>query len=56
MPYYTGRVSTVVTRATNGQRVQFPAMYLRKFMTNSGVKGHFCLETDNNKFISLEKI
>ncbi len=56
MPYYTGQLSTVVTRATNGQNIQFPAMHLRKFMTNTGIKGAFCLETDNNKFISLKKI
>ncbi|REL35781.1 DUF2835 domain-containing protein [Thalassotalea euphylliae] len=56
MPYYRGQASTVVAFATNGQRIQFPAMHLRKFMTPSGVYGMFCLETENNKFVSLTKV
>ena len=56
MPYYQGKASTVSTFASNGQRIQFPAMHLRKFMTTSGISGQFCLETENNKFISLTKI
>ena len=56
MPYYQGKAQTVVTTATNGQRIQFPAMHMRKFLTKSGIKGSFCLETQNNKFISLTKL
>ncbi|MFD2166572.1 DUF2835 domain-containing protein [Thalassotalea euphylliae] len=56
LPYYRGQYSSIVTTASNGQRVQFPAMHMRKFMTAGGVKGTFCLETANNKFISLTKL
>jgi hypothetical protein len=30
-------------------------MHLRSHLTNSGVFGYFCLETKNNKFLSLTK-
>lgn len=56
MPYYRGEISTIVTVATNGQRIQFPAMHMRKFLTRTGISGRFCLETENNKFISLTQI
>jgi len=39
-----------------GQRVEFPAMHLRNYLTSGGVTGYFCLETRDNKFLSLEKI
>lgn len=56
MPYYRGQLSTIITQTINGQTVQFPAMHMRKFLTNQGIKGQFCLETKNNKFISLTKL
>lgn len=55
-PYYQGHIQAIVVTATNGQRVQFPAMHLRKFLVSSGIRGTFCLETENNKFSSLTKI
>ena len=55
-PYYQGKVSAVVVRTDRGIKVQFPAMHLRKYLTASGVSGRFCLETANNKFISITQI
>ena len=56
LPYYQGKVQSVVVTCTTGERVQFPAMHMRKFVTSGGISGYFCLETQNNKFLSLSKI
>jgi len=56
LPYYQGQVSGIVVTSTQGVRVQFPAMHLRKFVTPSGIHGYFRLETKNNKFFSLTKL
>ena len=56
LPYYQGTIKDVVVRATDGTRVQFPAMHLRKHLTSVGIQGYFCLETQQNKFLSLIKI
>lgn len=56
LPYYQGRIKDIVVTTTLGKRVQFPAMHLRSYLTSSGVGGHFCLQTENNKFVSLKKI
>ncbi|RHW77374.1 DUF2835 family protein [Colwellia sp. RSH04] len=56
MPYYEGKASSIVVLSDQGERVQFPAMHLRKFLASNGVYGRFCLETQNNKFLSLKKI
>lgn len=56
LPYYHGNILAVVVHTEQGVRVQFPAMHLRKHLTATGVKGRFCLETVNNKFISLSRV
>lgn len=56
MPYYQGKALSIVVRAECGLKVQFPAMHIRKYVTLAGVQGRFCLETVNNKFISLTKV
>ena len=55
LPYYQGKVQNMVVTTTSGQNVQFPVMHIRKYLISSGVNGYFCLETKNNKFISLTK-
>lgn len=56
LPYYQGKVQNVQVVTIDGLKVQFPAMHLRKYLTANGVQGYFCLETKNNKFISLKKL
>ncbi|MGV2873522.1 DUF2835 domain-containing protein [Colwellia sp. E150_009] len=56
LPYYRGEILSIVVTTNLGTRVKFPAMHLRKHLTNGGIYGHFCLETQNNKFLSLIKI
>lgn len=56
LPYYQGRAQSLIATTTQGVRVQFPAMHLRKHLTSSGIRGYFCLETLNSKFLSLTKI
>jgi hypothetical protein len=56
LPYYEGRAAAISVRTTQGMSVQFPVMHLREFILPSGVRGYFCLKTENNKFVSLERI
>lgn len=55
LPYYQGKVQAIMVTTTLGTKVQFPAMHLRKYLTSVGVSGFFCLETQDNKFLSLKK-
>ena len=55
-PYYEGKAQHMVATTTEGLRVQFPAMHMRKYLLSSGINGLFCMETKNNKFLSLTKI
>jgi len=56
LPYYQGKIQAMVVTCSQGVRVQFPAMHMRKYLTSAGIKGFFCLETKNNKFKSLTKL
>ncbi len=55
-PYYRGEILSIAVTTNLGTKVQFPAMHLRNHLTNSGIYGQFCLETQNNKFLSLKKL
>ena len=56
LPYYQGRIQSIVVMSDQGVKVEFPAMHLRKHLKGTGIKGLFCLQTLNNKFLSLDKI
>ena len=56
LPYYQGTIQNVVVTTTQGVKVQFPAMHLRKYLTVNGIQGDFCLQTQQNKFLSLSKL
>lgn len=56
LPYYQGQLQTIVVTTTQGKRIQFPAMHLRNHLSSAGVSGYFCMETANNKFLSLKKL
>lgn len=56
LPYYRGEVTSIVVTTNLGTTVKFPAMHLRQHLTSRGIYGHFCLETQNNKFLSLNKL
>jgi len=56
LPYYEGQVHAIVVRTTDGIRIQFPASHIRKYVTSTGIRGYFCMNTENNKFLSITKI
>ncbi|HTI99595.1 MAG TPA: DUF2835 domain-containing protein [Dongiaceae bacterium] len=57
LDYYRGTVRQVLVRATNGQKVQFPAALLQKFVLADGIHGSFVLTTDaEHKVISLQRL
>lgn len=45
--YYRGAVKQVIAKSTTGTTIQFPASLLTKFVTSSGVQGHFVLTCDD---------
>ncbi|MFT6590168.1 MAG: hypothetical protein ACI9I0_001641 [Rhodoferax sp.] len=45
--YYRGSVRQVIVRSSTGATIQFPASLLTKFVTPSGVHGHFLLTCDD---------
>lgn len=55
--YYEGVARQVFVRASDGRRVQFPAQWLRRFVTLDGVSGLFemCFG-DDRKLINLRRI
>jgi hypothetical protein len=56
LPYYQGKIQSVIVVSTQGQRIQFPAAHIRKYVMPYGISGYFCMNTENTKFLSLEKI
>ncbi len=57
LDYYRGIARSVIVPTTNGERLQFPANLLLKFVTNQGVEGRFVLICDaNNKCVELQRI
>ncbi len=56
LPYYEGKIKTIIVTTNQGVKVEFPAMNIRKYLTSSGIQGYFCLETKQNKFLSLVKL
>lgn len=55
--YYEGFYKSIQVIAQTGQRIQFPAEHIRKFVTTAGISGLFELKLElNNKFKSLEKV
>jgi uncharacterized protein DUF2835 len=55
--YYQGSANSVVVRAENGQRLQFPAEHIRPFIDQNGVQGTFSISYDNdNKLIGIKRL
>ncbi|MGF1909624.1 DUF2835 domain-containing protein [Vibrio kasasachensis] len=55
LSHYNGVASNIMVVTDNGLRLQLPATRFRPFLTQIGLKGRFCLITDqNNKFVKLE--
>jgi hypothetical protein len=55
--YYRGTVRHVLARSTAGERVQFPASLLQRFISKDGIHGAFSLTcSDDCKAPTLEKL
>ena len=54
---YQGIAKTVVTIADDGRRIVFPAGNIQRYLTKTGIQGHFEMElTAQNKFIGIKKL
>jgi len=57
LQYYQGTANAVQVVTETGQKVQFPAIRLRPFLTHTGIHGRFHLTIDNNnRFIDLQRL
>ncbi len=57
LQHYSGAASSVVVMTENGLKLQLPAVRLRPFLTQMGVKGRFQVAVDeNNKLTTLTKL
>lgn len=55
--HYEGVARQVVVRASDGRRVQFPAQWLRRFVTMDGVHGLFEMRFgDDRKLIDFRRV
>jgi hypothetical protein len=48
LQYYRGNVNKVVAQCTDGTSIQFPALLLKPFVTNGGIRGNFVLTCDES--------
>ncbi|MCF1184368.1 DUF2835 domain-containing protein [Marichromatium gracile] len=54
--YYSGAAARVLVKAHDGRTLSLPAVNLRRFVTNAGIRGAFCLTVDDaQRFVSLER-
>jgi uncharacterized protein YqjF (DUF2071 family) len=57
LEYYRGQAFRVQTMSIDGRSVEFPAVLLRQFVTEEGVKGIFEINFDeDNKLVSMRRI
>ncbi len=55
--FYKGYAQSVLVRANDGRKIQFPAEILKPYLTREGINGHFIIHFDDrNKYQSLQKI
>lgn len=53
---YRGEALHVLALDTQGRRVQFPALSLRKFVTTEGVRGTFLIRVDaDNRLVDIQR-
>ncbi len=55
--YYRGTVRYVVAEAADGRTVQLPIKVLHKYISKTGIQGHFLVTTDENyKFKRIDSV
>jgi hypothetical protein len=55
--WYQGAARTVLAKARDGRKVQFPAQSLQPYITHAGVQGSFAIYfDDNNRLLGVEKL
>jgi len=54
---YQGITKSITVVAEDGRSINFPAVNIQRFLTQSGIQGRFEMElTDRNKFVALRKL
>ncbi len=55
--YYRGLARQVLVRSHDGRRIQFPARFLRPFVSHQGIRGEFRLLLDEaNRLLDLQRL
>ncbi|NEV61780.1 DUF2835 domain-containing protein [Thiorhodococcus minor] len=56
LKYYRGAAGRVIVRASDGRTLSIPAANLRRFVTQEGIRGQFCLTVDqDHKLVSIDR-
>ena len=54
---YQGHAKSIITTATDGRKVEFPAEVVKPYLTRNGILGFFeIVFTQRNKFQSIKKL
>lgn len=54
---YQGSAKTISVLADDGRRIQFPAGNIQRYLTKTGIQGHFEMElTPQNKFVAITRL
>jgi len=57
LEYYKGRGRCVWVQGKDGRSLQFPAAALQRFVTHTGVRGHFTVSyDDDNRLTDIRKV
>ena len=57
LAFYQGQAESVVAKTEDGRNLQFPAGNIQRFLTTTGVQGHFEMTlTSAGKFLAIKKL
>ncbi|WP_328987850.1 DUF2835 family protein [Thiorhodovibrio winogradskyi] len=57
LAFYEGRTRRISVLANNGQRIELPAEFFRRFVDHRGIKGRFrVIVTDEHRMVDIQRL
>jgi hypothetical protein len=57
LAFYQGVAKTIMAKADDGRNISFPASNIQRYLTKTGIQGHFEMElTVQNKFVAIRRL
>jgi hypothetical protein len=57
LAFYQGAARSVSVVADDGRHILFPAGKIQRYLTETGIEGHFEMEvTEENKFVAIRRL